>query len=52
MDAKDTGKTRFLGYSGENVDAEWAVQSGLFDTLQTAFNLVNQRRLRSEIRPK
>ena len=43
LDAKAAGKTRFLGYSGENEDAEWAVQSGLFDTLQTSFNLVDQR---------
>jgi aryl-alcohol dehydrogenase-like predicted oxidoreductase len=43
LDAKDAGKTRFVGYSGENEDAEWAVQSGLFDTLQTSFNLVDQR---------
>lgn len=43
LDAQDAGKTRFLGYSGENEDAEWAVQSGLFDTLQTSFNLLDQR---------
>jgi aryl-alcohol dehydrogenase-like predicted oxidoreductase len=43
MDAKESGKTRFVGYSGENEAAEWAVQSGLFDTLQTSFNLVDQR---------
>ncbi len=43
MDAKESGKTRFIGYSGENEDAEWAVQSGLFDTLQTSFSLVDQR---------
>jgi aryl-alcohol dehydrogenase-like predicted oxidoreductase len=43
LDAKEAGKTRFLGYSGENEDAEWAVQSGIFDTLQTSFNLLDQR---------
>jgi aryl-alcohol dehydrogenase-like predicted oxidoreductase len=36
-DARDAGKTRFLGYSGENEDAVWALKSGLFDTLQTRF---------------
>ena len=41
-DARDAGKTRFLGYSGENDDAVWALQSGLFDALQTSFNLVDQ----------
>ena len=43
LDAKESGKTRFLGYSGENEDAEWAVQSGIFDTLQTCFSLLDQR---------
>jgi aryl-alcohol dehydrogenase-like predicted oxidoreductase len=43
MDARDAGKTRFVGYSGENEDAEWAVKSGMFDTLQSAFNLMDQK---------
>ena len=42
-DAHDAGKTRFIGYSGDNEDAHWAVDSGLFQTLQTSFNLVEQR---------
>ena len=42
QDAKAAGKTRFIGYSGDNENAEWAVESGLFDTLQTSFNLVDQ----------
>ena len=32
-----------MGYSQENEHAEWAVESGLFDALQTSFNLVDQR---------
>ena len=40
--AKEAGKTRFVGYSGDNEEARWAVESGLFDTLQTSFNLVDQ----------
>lgn len=40
--ARDAGKTRFIGYSGDNEAARWAVDSGLFDTLQTSFNLVEQ----------
>ena len=42
LEAKEAGKTRFVGYSGDGVDALWAIESGLFDTLQTSFNLVDQ----------
>jgi aryl-alcohol dehydrogenase-like predicted oxidoreductase len=42
QDAKAAGKTRHVGYSGDNENAKWAVTSGLFDTLQTSFNLVDQ----------
>ena len=40
--AKDSGKTRFIGYSGDNEDAVFAINTGVFDTLQTSFNLVEQ----------
>ena len=43
QDARDSGKTRFIGYSGDNENAEFAVASGEFDTLQTSFNLVDQK---------
>ena len=42
QDVRASGKTRFIGYSGDNENAKWAVTSGLFDTLQTSFNLVDQ----------
>ena len=41
--AKESGKACFVGYSGDNDAARWAVDSGLFDTLQTSFNLVDQK---------
>ena len=42
LEAKRAGKTRLVGYSQENEQAESAVESGLFDALQTSFNLVDQ----------
>jgi aryl-alcohol dehydrogenase-like predicted oxidoreductase len=49
--AREAGKTRFIGYSGDNKNAEWAVDSGIFDTLQTSFNLVDQS-ARTRLFPK
>lgn len=42
QDAKQKGKTRFIGYSGDNEAAMWAVESDHFDTLQTSFSLADQ----------
>lgn len=42
QDAKAAGKIRHVSYSGDNEAAHWAVDSGLFDTLQTSYNLTEQ----------
>ena len=43
LDAKQSGKVRFLGYSQEGSHVELAVRSGIFDTLQVSFSLIDQR---------
>lgn len=43
--AREAGKTRFIGYSGDNEPANVAVASGAFDTLQTTINIADQRGL-------
>ncbi len=43
QDAKQAGKARFLGFSQEGAPAEQAVMSGVFDTLQVSFSLIDQR---------
>ena len=42
IDAKEAGKIRVAGYSGENEELRWAVDSGHFDAIQTSVNLVDQ----------
>ena len=41
-DSKQSGKVRYIGYSGDNENAIWAIKSGEFNTLQTSFSIVDQ----------
>jgi len=39
---KQSGKVRFIGYSGDNEAAQWASLDARFDSIQTSFNILDQ----------
>ena len=40
--AQEKGYTRFIGFSGDNEHAKYAIELGVFDTLQTSVSIADQ----------
>ncbi len=47
--AQEKGYTRYIGYSGDNEDAKYAIESGVFDAFQTSVSIADQTPIDSNI---
>lgn len=47
QEARHRGQVRFIGYSGDGSAAQWAVESGCFDLLETSVNVADQEAIES-----
>lgn len=48
--AQEKGYTRYIGYSGDNDDARYAIESGVFDGLQTSVSIADQNAIDGNIK--
>jgi aryl-alcohol dehydrogenase-like predicted oxidoreductase len=48
--AKERGYARYIGYSGDNDDAKFAIEMDVFDTLQTSVSIADQSPINGNIK--